>query len=65
MSKSFVDNPAEYFDYDYFAAHQLARDGVEKEQLAGLNRRFQDLKDKILPLSVLAESQNVLSLIHI
>ena len=59
MSKSFVDNPAEHFDYDYFAAHQLARDGVEKEQLAGLNRRFQDLKDKILPLSVLAESQNV------
>ena len=62
MSTTFTNNPAEYFDFDNYAAHQLPPGKVEKQQIAALNERFQALKDQIGPLGALASAQKITSI---
>jgi len=63
MTKSFIDNPSEYFGFDNYAAHRtLSRDEVEAAQLAEINIRLSSLKDKIKPLAILADEQNIISI---
>jgi len=62
MIKTFIDNSSEYFEFDNYVAHQMSRKDVEPQQLTEINARFAALKDKILPLKILAEEQNLTSI---
>lgn len=54
MSALFADDPATYFGYDAWEAHQHPREEIEALQLTALQSRFAALKDKIPPLGALA-----------
>ncbi|WP_371397599.1 hypothetical protein [Fretibacter rubidus] len=59
MNPQFADDPAEYFGFDAWEAHQHPRAEVEALQLAALQGRFSDLKDKITPLGAMAHVQGI------
>lgn len=59
MSAQFADDPAEYFGYDAWEAHQHPREEIEALQLSALQSRFAALKDKIPPLGALAAVQGI------
>lgn len=57
--KHFVDDPADYFDHDYNQMFALSRKQLEALQLAGLQLRFAQLRDKIPMLRKLADAQSI------
>ncbi|WP_432199763.1 hypothetical protein ACRAQ7_08650 [Erythrobacter sp. W53] len=59
MSKSFADEPVEFFANSLAKAHQAPRQEIAELQLEALQRRFGDLTSVIPPLEVLASQRGV------
>jgi hypothetical protein len=54
-----ANNPPKYFDYDNNEAHKLPRKDAEAMQLAGLQQRFSDLRDRLAVLKATSKEQDI------
>jgi hypothetical protein len=59
MTSLFADDPAEYFDYNSDTAHHLPKGEQEALQLAALQRRFSEMRDRLPPLKALADAAGI------
>lgn len=57
-----ADNPPEYFGYSGAAAHEVPREDWEAMQLAALQQRFADLKDRLPVLTSTAREMGIESI---
>jgi len=60
-----ANDPPKYFDYSGGAAHQLPREDWEPMQLAGLQQRFADLRDRLPVLTSTAQEMGIESIARI
>lgn len=54
-----ANDPPKFFDYSNPRAHRLPRDYVDEMQLAGLQQRFAELRDRVPVLKATADEQGV------
>lgn len=55
----FINDPASYFDHSGHAAQHVPPDELYDLQLAGLKKRFSDLRDRIPVLTAVADKANI------
>jgi hypothetical protein len=55
----FADDPAAFFGYDAMAVHRLPRDETQAHQLEALKARFSAMRDRITPLTALADAAKI------
>jgi hypothetical protein len=58
-----LDQPGPFFGWSHTAMHSLARPYLESLQLAGLRRRFDELRDRIPVLKKLADQQKLQAIV--
>ena len=62
MSGKLENDPAAYFDDDVHAATHIPQAQLEALQLAGLKRRFGEMRDRLPPLKALADVEGIASI---
>ena len=59
LFQNLLRDPQSYIDGDYFAGHALTREQIEAVHLAGLRKRFEELRKQVPVLERLATEQGI------